>query len=156
MSAGEARFHRLGHAVGIGRRLEDAAADSRDHEMIDAAAVVHRERQRNVRAHGEAQHVRALDPGVIEQRHDVARHGGAVVHRGIVRLVAGAMAAAVEGEAAHALAGDGVVPAHALPVFVFVGREAVHQHDRLLGVGGTEFVVGEGQPVGRELSHDFP
>ena len=67
----------------------------------------------------------------------------AVVLVGFVRLGALAMAAAVEREAAQALAGDGVVPAHALPVLVLVGRETVHQHDRLLCVPGTEFVIGE-------------
>src|SRR5882672_8506971 len=67
-----------------------------------------------------------------------------------------AVAAAVQGEAAQAFARDGVVPAHAFPILVAIGREAVHQHDRLAGVGGTEFVVGERQAIGRELSHNFP
>ena len=32
----------------------------------------------------------------------------------------------------------------------------MHQHDRLASIGGTEFVVGEVEAVGREMSHDFP
>ena len=100
--------------------------------------------------------MRPLDAGMVQECKNIASHGLAAVSGGIVRLGALAMTAIVEREAAQTLGRDGIVPAHAFPVLVAVGREAVHQHDRLAGVCGTEFVVGEGKPVGRELSHDFP
>ena len=153
---GRGGFHRLGHGVGLASRLEDPSAHACDHQVIDASAVVHRGCQRDVCAHREAQKMRALDAGMIHQGEQVLGHRRALVAGGIVRLGAFPVAAAIQGEAAQALAGDGVVPAHALPVFVFVGREAVHQHDRLAGIGGTEFVVGERQAIGGELSHNFP
>ena len=76
---GRGRFHRLGHGVGLARRLEDPAADACDDEMIDATAVVHRRGQRNVRAHREAQKMRALDAGMVHQGEHVPRHRLAVV-----------------------------------------------------------------------------
>ena len=153
---GGGRLHRRRHRLGIARGLEDAAADARHHEVIDAARLLQRGGQRDMGAHREAQQVGALDACMVEQREDIARHRPTIVERRVVRLGALAVAAAVQREAAQALAGDGVVPAHALPVLVAVGGEAVHQHDRLAGVRWAEFVVSERKPVGCELSHDFP
>jgi hypothetical protein len=124
--------------------------------MVDAAAIEQRGGQRDVRAHREADQMRPLDTGMVHQGEHVARHRLAGVFLRFVRLGALAMAAIVYRQAAHALGGDGVVPAHALPVLVLVGRKAVHQDDRLARVLGSEFVVSERPPVGCELSHDFP
>ena len=109
-----------------------------------------------MRTHGEAQQMRALDAGMIHEGKHIARHRLAIVLLGFVQLGALAMAAAIESEAAQSLAGDGVVPAHALPVLVAVGRETVHQHHGLGGIAGSEFVIGEREPVRSELSHNFP
>ena len=100
--------------------------------------------------------VRALDASMVHQCKYIAGHRLAVVLGGVVRLGAFAMAAIVERKAAKPLGCDGIVPAHALPVFIAVGGEAVHQHDCLAAIGGTEFIIGEVEPIGREVSHDFP
>ena len=153
---GRRRFHRLRHGVGIARRLEDPAADAAHDQMVDASAIEQCRGQGDVRAHREAQKMRALDAGMVHQGEHVPGHRLAGVFRRLMRLGAFAMAAMVERQAAQALARDRVVPAHALEVLVAIGREAVQQHDRLLAVLGAEFVVGEREPVGGERSHDFP
>ena len=140
---GRRRFHRLGHAVGIARRLEETAADAAHHQMVDAACVAQRRGERDLRAHRKAYDVRTLDAGCVHQREDVARHRLAVVPRRFVRLGALAMAAMVEREAAQTFCSDGVVPAHAFPVLVLVGRKTVQQNDRLAGVLRSERVIGK-------------
>ena len=89
-------FHRPGHRVGLARRLEDLAADTRDDEMVDTAAIDHRGGEGDVRTHREAQQVRALDAGMIHQGEHVLGHLRAIVLRCLMRLGAFAMAAAVE------------------------------------------------------------
>jgi hypothetical protein len=147
------RGHGLGHAIGIARRLENPAADAAQHEVIDAAAIEQGGGECDVRAHGEAQKMRALDPGMVHQGEDVARHGLARIFLGLVRLGALAVAAVVERQPAQALAGDRVVPAHALEILVAVGGEAVQQNDRLARIARAEFVIGELQAVRCEVSH---
>jgi hypothetical protein len=153
---GRSRLHRLGHAVGIARWLEDPAAHACHHQVIDAPAVRHGGGEGNVRAHGEAQQVSPLHARVVQEVEHVLGHRLAIVPRWIVRFGAFAMAAAVQGEAAQALSNDGIVPAHAFPVLAAIGREAMHQHDRLSPIGWAERVIGKREPIGRELSHNFP
>ena len=100
-----------------------------------------------------ADDMRALDAGMIHQGKDIAGHRLAVVPLGFVRLGALAVAAMVERQTAHSFGGDGVVPAHALPVLVFIRGKAVQQDDRFAGVCGAERVIGKIEAVGCELGH---
>ena len=140
----------------VGARLEYSCADAAHHQMIDAPGILERGGERDVRAHREAQQMRALDAGMIHQREDIARHRSAAVLRRIVRLGAFAMAAIVEGQAAHPLALDRVVPADALPVLIAVGGKTMDQDHGRPRVARAEIVVGEREAVGSELSHNFP
>jgi len=109
-------------------------------------------RQREPRTHRIAHQVGFRDAGMIHQSKDIADKILARIGFGIVRLVAFAMAATVEGEATQAAAFDRAIPADPTPVLVPVRREAMHEHDRG-HLAGPEIVKGERDAVRGELRH---
>jgi hypothetical protein len=80
-------------------------------------------------AHRIADDVRFLDVEVVEQPYDVVDHLNAVA-RGVVRLVALAVAAAVERDDAEVLR-ERIDDARRAPVRVEARRESMHKDDRL-------------------------
>ncbi len=112
----EARLLRLLGAVA------DAGADQRER----APRVVEAEVQRREGAHRQADDMRALDPGAVEDRQDVGRGARLAVGRRFRGHVGGRIAARVVGEAAVAPAEEAQLR---LPAAV-VARELVDEHDR--------------------------
>ena len=111
-----------------------------------------RKGERQSCAHGEPHDVGARDVEVIHQGGDVADQRIAGIGAGVVRLVAFAMAAQIERDAAIALALEGAVPAQPFPLLGAIGSEAVQQHDRP-AVPRSDIVKGKRDPAGLKIFH---
>src|SRR5665213_2646975 len=89
---------------------------------------------------------------MTEQGDDVSDHDRARIGGRVMGLRALTVAAAIERDAADALALERAVPAEPLPVLFPVRRKAMHQHDRAT-FAWTDVVIGNRHAAGVELRH---
>ena len=135
----------VGHgALAAGRARQHAPADTADDQVRHPFGMIAGDGEREVGAHGVAHHLGLTDAQVVHEGQDVAGHGAAVIVGRIVRLVAVAVAAVIQGDHPEVLALEGCVPAQALPVLGTVGGEAVHQQHRSPALlDGGNVVIGD-------------
>lgn len=122
----------------------------------------HGQKGGNARTHGISHHMGFRDAEMIEQRHGVFRHDRRIIGVWIMRLVACAMAAIVDGNHPVARIPECFQPAGMYPVDVRAGGKAMNQQNRLarritlVEIGKAKAVMGKIGKLRRvEIHHDI-